>query len=88
MEVTGALFHRTYCQRNIATTGKEDDRDGASLSIEVRLQLNTRHAWHLNVNDEASNFAFGSRTQKLLSGTETQRRHALRLDQILQGSLN
>jgi hypothetical protein len=54
----------------------------ASFALKIRLQLNTRHARHANVSNQACGLLPGSGIEKLFCGVEAERRHPRRFDQI------
>src|SRR3984957_15843057 len=87
-EVTRTFLHRSYCQWNVATAGDEDDRYAASFGLKVCLKLDTRHAWHANVGNQACGRVLGCGIQELLCGVEAERAHSPRFDQVSQCTLN
>jgi hypothetical protein len=72
----------------IAMRSDEDDRYSASLGFELCLQFKTGQTRHANVGDQARGLVSSFGVQELFRGAEAQRGQAVRLNQILEGTLN
>jgi len=82
------LTHGMDTHLGITMRSDEDDRYSASLGLELCLQFKAGQTWHTNVGDQTRGLASSFGVQELFRGAEAQRGQAVRLNQILQGTLN
>ena len=53
-EVDGAAFQRAHGERHVAVPGQEDDRDRVAALVQFILQVETAHARHADVEEQAT----------------------------------
>jgi len=86
-ELHCAITQRKSSHLGVAMRSDEDDGYSASFSLKLRLQFQTGHAWHANVDDQARGLVSGFRIQELFRGTEAECGQPDRFDEILQRPL-
>ena len=64
--------------------GNEDDGNVAFLFLQLGLQLQTRHLWHADVNDQARSFTMQIGVEELLRGSEATCCEVRRLHEVAQ----
>ncbi|HWO34694.1 MAG TPA: hypothetical protein VNO32_38365 [Candidatus Acidoferrum sp.] len=66
----------------------KNDRNVAILFFQLRLQFQTRHLWHADVNDQARGFTIQIGFEELPRGSEAPSRKPRRLQKVAQRILH
>ncbi len=83
-ELDCALSHSLSSCRDIVKRGNNDDWGIASLVFEPRLQLQPRHCWHADIDDECRGLSMRTGVEEGFCRSETSHLKPCRLDEITQ----
>src|SRR5580700_6000595 len=83
-----AASHGLNTHPGVPMSGNKNDGNVAFLFFQPGLQLQTRHLWHADVNDQARGLAMQFGFEELLRGSEAPCRKPRRLQKVAQRILH
>src|ERR1700693_1608098 len=87
-KLSGTPSHGLNTHPGISMSSNKDDRNVAFLFFKPGLQLQTRHLWHADINDQAPGFTMQIGFEELLRGSETPCGKSRRLQKVAQRILH
>ena len=63
-EIDSTRLHRLHCEANITVAGDHDGGERHRLGAELAQQLESRHAGHAHIGDQAASLHAGERSEE------------------------